>query len=60
MHAPRSLLRILGEALLVLLFATLVLGLCLEAGFQDTGWILALLICAIGTPLLEILRLRSK
>ena len=45
---------------LVLLLATLVLGLCLEAGLPDLGWILALVITAAGTPLLEILRLRSK
>jgi uncharacterized membrane protein YccC len=59
MPAPRTLQRILGEALLVLLIAALVLGLAWETGFPDLGWILALIIAAAGTPLLEILRLRN-
>ena len=59
MSPPRSLQRILAEAAFVLIVAGAVLGLCLESGLPNVGWILALIICAIGAPALEILRLRN-
>ena len=54
---PRTVRRILLEAFFVFLLAAMVFGVIWELGHPEIGWVVAVIICAAGAPLLEIIRM---
>lgn len=56
----RTIPRIIGEALLVLICGGVALGVAWEIGYPDIGWILAAVLWVCGAPALEISRLIRK
>jgi hypothetical protein len=53
----RTLRRILTEAAFVAVAGALVLGVFWELGLVDVGWVVAAIVWAGGTSLLEVVRL---
>jgi hypothetical protein len=56
---PRTVRRIIAEALAVAVLGALVFGILWELQLPHVGWIVAGIIWIGGTPLLELIRLRQ-
>ena len=52
----RTIARIIGEGVLVLVAGGLALGIAWDLGYPDTGWVIAGILWVCGTPALEISR----